>query len=589
MFTQPTLTSAADRPMAAPAAAARIAGLGAFSKECHGSQGTAIPAFEHTDDGAASCWLSALSPQAFLAGRWKLLGTGLPSSIESMVRAASGWLCARPSNDFQNKRQDDGFGTARGQVASPGARAAAGWLSARRPDTFMAGRLKFLGTELQSSFAPMVRAASGWLIARPSGLFQIKRQDEAIGTSLESADQTDAHAAAGWLSAERPDILMAGRVRSRFFGLGSARFKNCLGRVSSVLTPSETRPSSDTHDDELGTARRRVEITGSRAAPGWLSARESATFPEGGDYHRSVFPRECVEWMEAGPGKFIVDGTLGGGGHSELFLKAGARVMGVDRDPEALAHARRRLAAYGDRFITWEGNFACLPEAPEIQQGGKADGLLLDLGVSSRQLDAAERGFSFMREGPLDMRMGPSSPRSAADVVNTWDEAELVRIMFEYGEEKRSRRIARAIVERRATKPFETTTELAGCIEKAIGRRGRIHPATRAFQAIRMAVNEELDSLATALANAPAVLKPGGLLLVITFHSLEDRMVKRFLKHRSSPFIDEPGWPEPRPNPDYQFQRLARKAIAPSTEEINSNPRARSAKLRVARLLDNQS
>ncbi len=290
--------------------------------------------------------------------------------------------------------------------------------------------------------------------------------------------------------------------------------------------------------------------------------------------------------MAAGEGKFIIDGTLGGGGHSEIFLNSGARVLGVDRDPEALAHARARLAIHGDRFSTWEGNFSRLQEIPGIHGGERADGLLMDLGVSSRQLDSAARGFSFMREGPLDMRMGPSSPRTAADVVNTWSEAELVRILFEFGEEKKARRIAGAIVRRRADKPFTTTLELADCIEKAIGRQGRTHPATRTFQAIRMAVNEELESLAIALAAVPKVLKPGGRLLIITFHSLEDRMVKRFLKHHSTAFLDEPGWPEPRPNPDLQFRLLCRKAIAPTAGETSVNPRARSAKLRVAQLLD---
>lgn len=331
-----------------------------------------------------------------------------------------------------------------------------------------------------------------------------------------------------------------------------------------------------------------------RAASGWLSARPSDTLfsedaAEGpAHYHLPVFPREVIEWMEPGPGKFIIDGTLGGGGHSALFLESGARVLGVDRDPEALQHAGRRLAVHGARFSTWEGNFSDLLDIPEIRAGERADGLLLDLGVSSRQLDAAQRGFSFMREGPLDMRMGPSSPRSAADVVNGWDEADLVRILFEFGEEKKARRIAAAIVRRRLQKPFSTTLDLASCIEAAVGRQGRIHPATRAFQAIRMAVNEELESLAKALDAVPSVLKPGGRLLVITFHSLEDRMVKRFLKHRSTPFIDDPGWPEPRPNPDCQFRLLARKAIAPTPEEIASNPRARSAKLRVGCLLELQ-
>jgi 16S rRNA (cytosine1402-N4)-methyltransferase len=339
-----------------------------------------------------------------------------------------------------------------------------------------------------------------------------------------------------------------------------------------------------------------------RAASGWLSARPSQTFlnpqnqergttavfseaPAEGAYHLPVFPAEIAEWMDAGPGKFIIDGTLGGGGHSEMFLKSGASVLGVDRDPEALAHARTRLQAFGDRFTTWEGNFSQIPSIPAIMEGRKADGLLLDLGVSSRQLDSAVRGFSFMREGPLDMRMGPSSPHTAAEIVNEWPEAEIVRILFEFGEEPKARRIAGAIVKQRAHRRFETTLDLANCIEAAVGRHGRTHPATRAFQAIRMAVNEELESLATALQSASSILKPGGRLLIITFHSLEDRMVKRFLRHRSTPFVDDPAWPEPRPNPDFQYQLLARKAILPTAEETTLNPRARSAKLRVARLL----
>lgn len=297
-------------------------------------------------------------------------------------------------------------------------------------------------------------------------------------------------------------------------------------------------------------------------------------------------PLEVAEWMRAAPGKFVIDGTLGGGGHSRVFLEAGAEVLGIDRDPEALAHARASLAHYGDRFSTWQGNFSGLHEVPVIREGRRADGILLDLGVSSRQLDSAARGFSFMREGPLDMRMGPSSPHSAAEIVNDWEEERLARVLFEFGEEPKARRIAAAIVRRRASRPFTTTTDLAECIETAIGRHGRIHPATRTFQAIRMAANEELDSLAAALEAAPGVLKPGGRLLVITFHSLEDRMVKRFLRHRSSPFIDEPGWPEPRRNPDCRFELPHRKAIFPGTTETSNNPRARSAKLRVAQLLD---
>ncbi len=387
-----------------------------------------------------------------------------------------------------------------------------------------------------------------------------------LGTGMRASFLTDVRAAPGWLSARRPVDISAGR--RMFPGTG-------------LLSPFNTMV---------------------RAASGWLSARPSPFFPDTPDaartpadfakapdrgiYHLPVLPAEIATWMDAGPGKFIIDGTLGGGGHSEMFLKAGATVLGIDRDPEALAHARTRLIEFGCRFSTWEGNFSRLQEIPEIRLGARADGLLLDLGVSSRQLDSAARGFSFMRDGPLDMRMGPSSPHTAAQIVNTWDEAEITRILFELGEEPKARRIAAAIVKQRSARKFATTLELAACIEAAVGRHGRTHPATRAFQAIRMAVNEELESLAGALAGVSSVLKPGGRLLVITFHSLEDRLVKRFLRHRSAPFIDDPGWPEPRPNPDYQFQLLARKAVAPTAEETTLNPRARSAKLRVARLLD---
>jgi 16S rRNA (cytosine1402-N4)-methyltransferase len=316
------------------------------------------------------------------------------------------------------------------------------------------------------------------------------------------------------------------------------------------------------------------------------SFHANAAAGDAAGYHRSVLPAEVDAWMRAGEGMRVIDGTLGGGGHSEAFLKAGAAVLGVDRDPEALAFAEKRLAAFGDRFRTWQGNFADLRDIPEVRGEWRADGLLLDLGVSSRQLDAAERGFSFRGAGPLDMRMGPACPFDAAEVVNTWPEDELVRIFRELGEEPRARRIAAAIVQRRASRPFDTTTDLAGCIESAIGRTGRIHPATKAFQAIRMVVNDELGSLERALEASVEVLKPGARLLVITFHSLEDRLVKRFMQYRSKPFLDQPGWPEPRPNPDWCFRLPVRKAITASAEEIRVNPRARSAKLRVAELLD---
>lgn len=468
-------------------------------------------------------------------------------------------------------------------------RTASGWLLVRFPQIFMAGRKKSLGTELLSLFETAVRAASGWLSARIPTIFFF-HESAGSGQSADSI-QTDVRSAPGWLSARRLVIFMAGRMKSlgtEFFAL----FETVCCVASGWLS---ARPPTNFSMGESPSSGPHVAsplLTGACVAPDWLSAHASVNFSEiiaASDYHLPVFPAEIKEWMAAGSDKFIIDGTLGGGGHSEIFLKSGARVLGVDRDPEALAHARARLAVYGNRFSTWEGNFSQLPQIPEIQNGDLADGLLMDLGVSSRQLDSAERGFSFMREGPLDMRMGPSSPRTAADIVNKWPEADIVRILFEFGEESKARRIAGAIVRQRIIKPFVTTLDLADFIEKTIGRHGRTHPATKTFQAIRMAVNEELESLATALTNASSALKPGGRLLVITFHSLEDRMVKRFLKHRSTEFLDDPGWPEPRPNPDYQYRLLARKAIAPSAEEISLNPRARSAKLRVAQLLHPKS
>jgi 16S rRNA (cytosine1402-N4)-methyltransferase len=407
-------------------------------------------------------------------------------------------------------------------------------------------------------------------------------QNSAPGTARGFDNATDVRATPGWLVARRPGTFKDGRLRSP--GTEHPASFDAMVRAASGWLSARLSWLSKTRENANQTSRAAGEFHGDMMSE--TRKKDATQNIAQGAYHLPVLPAEVAEWMNAKPGDFIIDATLGGGGHSEMFLKAGAEVLGVDRDPEALEHTRARLAGYGSHFSTWEGNFSNLLEIPAIKAGRKADGLLLDLGVSSRQLDSAARGFSFMREGPLDMRMGPSSPRTAAELVNQSSEAELTRILFEFGEEPKARRIAAALVKQREVKPFATTLELASCIEAAIGRQGRIHPATRAFQAIRMAVNEELESLAAALAAAPMVLKPGGRLLVITFHSLEDRMVKRFLRHRSTPLIDEPGWPAPRPNPDLQFELLVRKAIAPEAEEISANPRSRSSKLRVARLLE---
>jgi len=408
------------------------------------------------------------------------------------------------------------------------------------------------------------------------------------GTVGRASYLTDRHIWPGWLQVWGPVSFVVRLERALgtrlLLSLGSM-----MRAATSWMSARTLRIFPITPADASGTTRLRADATGACAVLVRLLAQAPADFsewPESGAYHVPVMRAEVDAWMEAGPEKLIIDATVGGGGHSQGFLDAGAWVVGGDRDPEALAHVRTRFACYGKRFAAWEGNFACLGEIPEIWHGGKADGLLLDLGVSSRQLNSPARGFSFMREGPLDMRMGPTSPHTAAEVVNHWDEATLARILYEFGEEPKARRIAAALVRQRAVRPFQTTLELAACIESAVGRHGRTHPATRAFQAIRMAVNEELEALAAALAAAPTILKPGGHLLVVTFHSLEDRMVKRFLRHRSTPLVDDPGWAEPRPNPDCQFQLLARRAIKPSHQEITLNPRARSAKLRVARLIE---
>jgi len=212
----------------------------------------------------------------------------------------------------------------------------------------------------------------------------------------------------------------------------------------------------------------------------------------------------------------------------------------------------------------------------------QVDGILLDLGVSSRHLDAAERGFSFQKDGPLDMRMNPQGPMTAADIVNGADETELARIFWEYADERASRRIARKIVEVRGGRRIARTLELAEIVASVLPRGGAKHPATRVFQALRIAVNEELLRLEEALAKTAGCLKPGGVLAIITFQSLEDKMVKIFLRRHSDRTIDRPEWPEARPNPDRVFDLPAKKPVAPSVSEQRANPRSRSAKLRVA-------
>jgi len=276
-----------------------------------------------------------------------------------------------------------------------------------------------------------------------------------------------------------------------------------------------------------------------------------------------------------------LDGTLGAGGYTRELLKAGAdRVIGIDRDPLALKLAESWSAPYGGRVRLVEGTFSDLDRLA----GEALDGVVLDLGVSSMQLDMAERGFSFMRDGPLDMRMSQQGA-SAADLVNGAAEGVLADILYQYGEERASRRIAHAIVAARAEGPIVTTARLAEIIARCLPRPkpGQSHPATRSFQAIRIAVNAEFSELAEGLQAAERALRPGGLLAVVTFHSLEDRIVKRFLQLASGHEANANRYAPAKADTAARFDMVTRKAVVPDADEVTRNPRARSAKLRVAR------
>lgn len=302
------------------------------------------------------------------------------------------------------------------------------------------------------------------------------------------------------------------------------------------------------------------------------------------DWHVPVMRDEVLELLRPAPGRSYLDGTLGGGGHTQALLEAGARVTAIDRDPAALARAGEMFAGRSG-FRAVQGNFAEAAGLSAVVAGAPYDGALLDLGVSSHQIDTPERGFSFRHDGPLDMRMDPGAPDSAADLVNAATEAELVRVFREFGEEPQARRVARAIVAERERVPFSRTGQLAALIEKLLGRRGRVHPATRVFQALRIAVNAELEALRRALDSIPGLLCAGARFVVITFHSLEDRIVKTFFRAGSDQWLDRPEWPEPRPNPDWRFRDLTRRPVEPSAAEVSRNPRARSARLRAVEIL----
>jgi 16S rRNA (cytosine1402-N4)-methyltransferase len=307
------------------------------------------------------------------------------------------------------------------------------------------------------------------------------------------------------------------------------------------------------------------------------------TLPFASGYHAPVMVRECLDLLRPERGGTFLDGTLGGGGHAEALLERGAEAVlyGVDRDPDARAEASVRLARFGGRFRPVAANFADALEVAGIGDGS-LDGVLLDLGISSHQIDVDGRGFTFRPGAPLDMRMGQASEDepSAAELLNTMDEGELANVFYRYGEEKRSRKLARIVAEMRETEPFETSDQLVRAIDRALGPRTEIADRARIFQALRIAVNREIESLEQALERFRDALAPGGVFAVMSYHSLEDRLVKNAFRDWSLECVCPPGLPVCRCRGRALGTTLTRKPVSASPEETAANPRARSARLR---------
>lgn len=344
--------------------------------------------------------------------------------------------------------------------------------------------------------------------------------------------------------------------------------------VKRVVKKSSKKPARVQKVKTVEVPRQSVQ-----SAPAVQAAVEDSGFT-----HEPVLIQEVLQQLELADKKVVVDGTLGLGGHSKTMLEQmpiDGKLIGFDVDDDNLARARANLQSFGDRVVFVRSNFSNLQE--ELKKLGVkgVDAILLDLGLSSPQVDNPVKGFSFLREGPLDMRFDKTQPLTAADVINTYTLKDLMRIFFEFGEERFARKIATEIARRRKARSFKTTTELANFIEKLIGRQGHIHPATRVFQALRIEVNHELDVLLSTLKQAVEVLKKKGRLAVISYHSLEDRVVKQFFKECALEFINEPDkLTTTHLNPTLTI--LTKKPIVPSESEVSKNPRSRSAKLRVA-------
>lgn len=298
--------------------------------------------------------------------------------------------------------------------------------------------------------------------------------------------------------------------------------------------------------------------------------------------HIPVLLNEVLDALRPGPGMTFIDGTLGAGGHTAALLSAhpSIRVLAFDRDPAAIETARVRLGSLAERATLIHGSYAGMVQQAPAHGFEAVDGILLDLGFSSMQIDDSARGFAFRFDGPLDMRYDPTVPLTAAQIVNRWPEEEIANLIYHYGEDRHSRRIARGII---AARPIETTTQLAEVVAKSTPRsKEKIHPATRTFQALRIVVNGELDELEAVLPGAVELLRPGGRLAVISFHSLEDRIVKHFMKDAARDWLPDPVHPMGGVDVEPTLRVLTKKPIEAGPGEAESNPRARSAKLRVA-------
>jgi len=400
------------------------------------------------------------------------------------------------------------------------------------------------------ALAPTLRDAS----KRKKGLLAYSYGAEHIELLIELTGETGLdEQIAPWIAACPEIIWNSERLIEAIAALDAYAFQQeCHGEIIAETMPEEEEEDIEVDDEN------------------------TADF-----HHVTVLAQEASDALLAAPGKQVIDATIGGGGHAERLLQQGAQVIGIDQDPAARRATKKRLGAFGDQLKIIAGNFSGITDLLHAQGFESVDGILADIGISSPQVDCAERGFSFMSEGPLDMRMNPNAALTAADIVNNESEHAIADILWQYGEERASRAIARRIVQERQKSPITTTTALADIIAKVMPRKGKQNPATRSFQALRIVVNDELGALNALMEQGIKLLKPGGRMAIITFHSLEDRAVKRYFEKLTRPEVDRPEWPEARPNPDYCAKQITRKPIIASAEELKANPRARSAKLRV--------